>query len=345
MTDKITYTDGMDRRISIAPMMDWTDRHDRAFLRLISRHAVLFSEMVTTGAVIHGDRDKLLGYSEQEHPLVLQLGGSDPAAMAESARIGADWGYKEININVGCPSDRVQSGSFGACLMAEPDLVARCVEAMQAAVDVPVSVKCRIGIDDQDPQDSLFTLVERTKNAGCQIFYVHARKAWLQGLSPKENRDIPPLDYDLVYALKAAHPDLFIAINGGIKTMTEAQGHLAHVDGVMIGREAYQNPYILADVDQMFYGSDTPALSRQAIIEAYLPYVEEMLANGWRLNSMTRHILGLFQGQRGARMWRRHLSSEAHKPTSGVHTIVEALQATLPAPQDHSHADPVLAAE
>lgn len=331
----------INRRLSVAPMMDWTDRHDRAFLRLISRHMVLFTEMVTTGAVIHGNRDQLLGYDDSEHPLVLQLGGSDPTDMAEAARIGADWGYDEININVGCPSDRVQSGRFGACLMAEPETVAACIDAMRAAVSVPVTVKCRIGIDEQEPRDSLYTLVRQTREAGCEVFYVHARKAWLKGLSPKENRDIPPLDYDLVYSLKQDFPDLFIGINGGITNVTAAKDHLQNVDGVMIGREAYQNPFCLVDVDRVFYTSSKPPLSRSEIVMAYLPYVEQQLAKGVRLNAMTRHILGLFQGVPGARRWRRHLSSEAHKPGAGVETILAALDAVM----DAGYVDQASAAE
>ena len=313
-------------------MMGCTDRHYRLFLRLISKRVTLFSEMVTANAVIYGDRDKLIGYGMSEHPLVLQLGGSDPAAMAEAARIGAEWGYDEININVGCPSDRVKSGRFGACLMASPDTVADCIRSMQVAVNIPVSVKCRIGIDNQNPEVALRTLVSRVKDMGCKIFYIHARKAWLNGLSPKENRDIPPLNYDLVYALKQEHPDLFIAINGGIKSIDETEQHLDQVDGVMIGREAYHNPYILAEVDQRLYGEETPISSRDEIIASYLPYVEAMLAKGWRLNSMTRHITGLYQSVKGAKRWRRYLSSEVHKPGAGTHTIVEALAAaTSPA--------------
>jgi tRNA-dihydrouridine synthase A len=306
-------------------MMDWTDRHDRFFLRLISRHALLYTEMVTTGAVLHGDRGRLLGFHSAEHPVAVQLGGSEPAELAEAARIAEGFGYDEVNLNVGCPSDRVQSGRFGACLMLEPDLVARCVEAMRGAVSVPVTVKCRIGVDDQDPEAALPAMARAVREAGCETLIVHARKAWLQGLSPKENRDVPPLDYPLVYRLKQAMPEMEIIINGGITTLDEVEAHLAHVDGAMLGRAAYQNPYVLAEVDERFYGDAHPPLSRHDVLEAFLPYVQKELAQGTHLHAMSRHILGLFQGQPGARAFRRHISENAPRPGAGVDVIREAM--------------------
>jgi tRNA-dihydrouridine synthase A len=301
----------MNKAISVAPMMDWTDRHERSFLRLISRHAWLYTEMVTTGAIQHGDRARLLAFDETEHPVALQLGGSEPAALAECARIGVDLGYDEINLNVGCPSDRVQSGRFGACLMAEPDLVARGVEFMRAAVDIPVTVKHRIAIDDQPEWKTLVGFVDAVAEAGCEDVIVHARKAWLKGLSPRENREVPPLHYDLVYRLKAERPDLHVTINGGIDTLEQASEHLAHVDGVMLGRAAYQNPYMLAKVDQLFYAAETTPLTRHQIIDAYLPYIEQEISAGTPLIAITRHILGLFNGLPGARAFRRYLSENA----------------------------------
>jgi tRNA-dihydrouridine synthase A len=328
-------------RFSVAPMMELTDRHFRVFARLISSHAQLYTEMVTAQAVIHGSRERLLGFDAVEHPVVLQLGGSDPKMLAAAARIGADFGYDEINLNVGCPSDRVQSGRFGACLMAEPELVAECVAAMQAAVRVPVTVKCRIGIDDQDEYEDLDRFIETVAGAGCVHFVVHARKAWLKGLSPKENRDIPPLNYGRVHRLRARRPDLVIAINGGITTIEQAEEQLAHVDGVMVGRAAYQNPYMMAVVDQRLFGITKPAPEREAIIEAFLPYVERQLARGVPLNAMTRHILGLFNGMPGGRAWRRHLSENAHRPGAGIEVIREALAQCLarrrsPGPRDEA---------
>ncbi len=311
-------------------MMDWTDRHERAFLRIISQHAFLYTEMVTTGAVIHGPRDRLLRFNDVEHPVALQLGGSDPTDLAVSARIGADFGYDEINLNVGCPSDRVQSGRFGACLMAEPDVVADGVAAMVEAVDIPVTVKTRIGIDDQDPEDSLFSFVEKVSAAGCKTFIIHARKAWLEGLSPKENRDIPPLDYDLVYRVKKDRPDLEIVINGGIRTLDACDTHLAHVDGVMLGRIAYQSPYILAHVDQRYYGAETNALTPHQVVEAYLPYVEAQCVQGVPFYAMARHMLGLFQGMPGARAWRRHISEKGHKAGAGPELLREAAALVRP---------------
>ncbi len=306
-------------------MMEWTDRHCRYFLRLITRHARLYTEMVTTGAVLHGDRARLLGFEPSEHPVALQLGGSDPDELARAARIGADLGYDEINLNVGCPSDRVQSGRFGACLMAEPDLVAESVAAMCAAVDVPVTVKCRIGIDQQDSEQDLDRFVAAVAAAGCNSVIVHARKAWLEGLSPKENRDVPPLDYERVYRLKEARPDLAIIINGGIATLDEAEAHLARVDGVMLGRAAYHNPYLLADADARFFGEFRPSLSRAEVIERMIPYAQGELSKGVRLKQITRHMLGLTQGQPGARIYRRHLSEWAHLPGAGIEVLREAL--------------------
>ena len=301
----------MNKTISVAPMMDWTDRHERSFLRLISRHAWLYTEMVTTGAIQHGNRTHLLAFDKAEHPVALQIGGSEPGALAECARIGADLGYDEINLNVGCPSDRVQSGRFGACLMAEPDRVARGVEAMRAVVDIPVTVKHRIAIDDQPEWETLIGFVDTLAATGCEGVIVHARKAWLEGLSPRENREVPPLHYELVYRLKAERPDLHVTINGGIETIEQVRSHLTNVDGVMLGRAAYQNPYVLAEVDQLFYAAETTPLTRHEIIDAYLPYIEREVAAGVPLTTITRHILGLFNGLPGARAFRRYLSENA----------------------------------
>ncbi len=316
-------------RFSVAPMMDWTDRHCRAFHRVLTKRALLYTEMVTTGAVLHGPRERLLGYSPCEHPVALQLGGSDPADLAASAQIGADLGYDEINLNVGCPSDRVQSGRFGACLMLEPDVVAEGMAAMISAVAVPVTLKCRIGVDDQDPEQSLFTLVDACAAAGVKTVIVHARKAWLSGLSPKENRDVPPLDYPLVYRLKAERPDLTIVINGGVASLAEAEEHLSHVDGVMLGRAAYHEPGILGQVDRRIFdqGEDVDGF---AAVEAYLPYVETQLANGVHMAAMTRHMLGLFHGMRGARAWRRIMTVEGVSPGAGIEVIQRALDAVRP---------------
>lgn len=308
--------------------MDWTDRHCRAFHRSLSRRALLYTEMVTTGAVLHGDRARLLGFDACEHPVALQLGGSDPADLAAAARIGEDFGYDEINLNVGCPSDRVQSGRFGACLMREPELVAECMAAIGAAVRLPVTVKCRIGVDDQEPEESLFRLVELCAGAGVTRFAVHARKAWLKGLSPKENRDIPPLDYPLVYRLKQARPDLTIVLNGGIASLDEVQGHLAHVDGVMLGRAAYHEPALLGRVDQALFG-EAEVVEPEAAVQAYLPYVRAQLARGVHLAAMTRHMLGLFHGRPGARAWRRILTVEGAKSGAGIEVIERALDAVV----------------
>lgn len=305
-------------------MMDWTDRHDRFFLRLIARRVLLYTEMVTTGAVLHGDRQRLLGFDPAEHPVALQLGGSEPADLAEAAAIGEGFGYDEINLNVGCPSDRVQSGRFGACLMREPELVARCVAAMRARVSIPVTVKCRLGVDEQEPHEALPAMARAVREAGCETLIVHARKAWLEGLSPKENRDVPPLDYPLVYELKRDMPDMTILINGGIATLDEAAAHMAHVDGVMLGRAAYQNPYLLAEADARFYGDTRPAPARHDVIENFIPYVERELARGTHLHAMTRHILGLFQGCPGARAFRRHISENALRPGAGIEVIRDA---------------------
>jgi tRNA-dihydrouridine synthase A len=312
-------------RLSVAPMMDWTDRHCRSFLRLISRRVRLYTEMVTTGAVLHGDRERILGFSEAEQPIALQLGGSDPEAMARAAAIGADWGYAEININVGCPSDRVQSGRFGACLMAEPKTVAACVAAMRAACSVPVTVKSRIGIDDRDSYEELVEFIGTIAETGCDTFIVHARKAWLSGLSPKENREIPPLRYDVVHRLKRDFPHLTIAINGGITSLDAAEAQLALLDGVMIGREAYQNPWMLAEADRRLFGEDTPARSRRDVVDDFLPYVEAMRSCGVPLGAMTRHLLGLYQAVPGARSFRRHIAENAHRSGAGP----EVLQAAV----------------
>ena len=314
-----------DIRFSVAPMMDWTDRHCRVLHRLMSRRARLYTEMVTTGAVIHGDRTRLLGFSPQEHPLAVQLGGSEPEALAKSAIICADLGYGEINLNCGCPSDRVQSGAFGACLMREPELVGESVAAMKAAVRIPVTVKCRIGVDDQAPREALWAMAESVRKAGADALFVHARKAWLKGLSPKENRDVPPLEYPLVFELKRSFPDFPMAINGGIATLAEATSHLAHLDGVMIGRAAYQNPAMLLDVDPQIFGEAPPFDNPFDVIEAYIPYMEARLAEGKRLADMTRHMLGFFIGMPGARFYRRHLAMEAVKRGAGVEVLRAAV--------------------
>jgi len=311
---------------SVAPMMDWTDRHCRAFHRTLTRQALLYTEMVTTKAVVHGDRERLLGYSDIEHPVALQLGGSEPAELAQCAKIAEDWGYDEVNLNCGCPSDRVQSGSFGACLMREPQLVADCMQAMIEATQLPATVKCRIGVDDQDPHDSLFALVEACEKAGVTSFAVHARKAWLKGLSPKENRDVPPLDYDLVYELKRAKPHLTIAINGGVGTLQEAQLHLQHVDGVMLGRAAYHEPALLGQVDRLFFGGDADVRPFEAL-EAYRPYMAGQLAIGVPLTHMTRHMLGVMHGLPGARAFRRIMTVDSIAPGAGLEVMDRAIAA------------------
>lgn len=306
-------------------MMDWTDRHCRVFHRLLSRRARLYTEMLTTGAIIHGDRRRLLGFDPSEHPVALQLGGSDPADLATAAKIGEDFGYDEINLNVGCPSDRVKDGRFGACLMAEPDLVASCVAAMKRAVRIPVTVKCRIGIDDQDPEVALDLLARGVIAAGADVLIVHARKAWLNGLSPKENRDIPPLDYERVYRLKTALPQVPVIINGGIATLEEAQAHLAHVDGVMLGRAAYQEPWRLLDVDTLLFGESAPHATMKNAFEAMVPYIERELSRGTRLHAITRHFVGAFHAVPGARAFRRHLAEQGVKPGAGVNVLREAI--------------------
>ncbi|MCX5520343.1 tRNA dihydrouridine(20/20a) synthase DusA [Kaistia defluvii] len=314
-------------KLSVAPMLDWTDRHCRYFHRLLSSETLLYTEMVVAEAILHGDRQKLLGFDPAEQPVALQIGGSDPVKVGEAARIGAEMGYGEINLNVGCPSDRVQSGTFGACLMREPQRVADCVAAMKATVSIPVTVKCRIGVDDQDPEEALDTLADLLVAAGVDALWVHARKAWLQGLSPKENRDIPPLDYDRVYRLKARLPDLFIGINGGIKSLDEAEAHLAHVDGVMIGRAAYQEPELLAAADRRIYGKDRPDAEPREIIEAMLPYIEAQLAAGTPLNHMARHMLGLYHGRPGARRFRQILTIEGAGRSAGIDVFHRAMDA------------------
>ncbi|EKO3396936.1 tRNA dihydrouridine(20/20a) synthase DusA [Vibrio fluvialis] len=312
-------------RLSVAPMLDWTDRHCRYFHRLLSSQTLLYTEMVTTGAIIHGKGD-FLAYNEEEHPVALQLGGSNPADLARCAKLAQERGYDEINLNVGCPSDRVQNGRFGACLMAEPDLVAQCVAAMKEVVDIPVTVKTRIGIDDQDSYEFLTNFVTLvSEKGGCEQFTIHARKAWLSGLSPKENREIPPLDYPRAYQLKQDFPHLIIAVNGGVKTLAEAKEHLQHLDGVMIGREAYQSPYLLAEVDQQIFGLDTPVKKRSQVVQEMYPYIEQQLAQGSYLGHITRHMLGLFQNMPGARQWRRHISENAHKAGAGIEVVEQAL--------------------
>lgn len=322
-------------------MMDWTDRHCRFFHRLLTRRALLYTEMLTTGAILHGDRDRLLGFDAAEHPVALQLGGSDPAALAECARIGADYGYDEINLNVGCPSDRVQEGRFGACLMLEPALVGDCVAAMKAAVTIPVTVKCRIGVDEQDPAQALFSFTETVKAAGADALIVHARKAWLKGLSPRENREVPPLDYAIVHRLKAAHPDLAIVLNGGIASVEQAQEHLnaeiGNLDGVMMGRAAYQEPWRLLSVDAAFYGEAPAFATTKAAALALVPYIEREMAKGVRLNSITRHVLGLFRAVPGARAFRRHLSVETVKPGAAASVLADALSLVVDTPADMAH--------
>jgi tRNA-dihydrouridine synthase A len=315
----------LDYRFAVAPMMDWTDRHCRVFHRLLTRRARLYTEMLTTPAIIHGDRARLLGFDASEHPLALQLGGSDPADVATAAKIGEDFGYDEINLNVGCPSDRVKDGRFGACLMAEPHLVASCVDAMKRVVKIPVTVKCRIGIDNQDPEVSLDALARGVIAAGADVLIVHARKAWLNGLSPKENRDIPPLDYDRVYRLKAALPQVSIIINGGIASLEEARAHLDHVDGVMLGRAAYQEPWRLLNVDPLLFGERAPHATMKDAFEAVIPYIERELARGTRLHAIARHFVGAFHAVPGARAFRRHLAEQGVRPGAGVNVLREAI--------------------
>jgi len=310
---------------SVAPMMDWTDRHCRMFHRLMTRRGRLYTEMLTSGAILHGDRQRLLGFDRVEHSVALQLGGSNPRDLATAAKVGEDFGYDEINLNVGCPSDRVKEGRFGACLMAEPALVAACVAAMKKAVTIPVTVKCRIGIDDQDPETALDALAQAVVAAGADALIVHARKAWLNGLSPKENRDIPPLDYDRVYRLKASMPDVPVVINGGIASLAEARAHLAYVDGVMLGRAAYQEPWRLLNVDPELFGEAAPFASMKEVFEAMMPYIERELAAGTRLHSITRHFVGAFHGVPGARAFRRYLAEHGVRAGAGPEVLRAAI--------------------
>lgn len=312
-------------RLSVAPMMDWTDRDYRYFLRLLTKHSLLYTEMVTTGALIYGQSERFLAHDVSEYPLALQLGGSDPKALAICARLGQDAGYSEINLNVGCPSDRVQSGRFGACLMAEPLLVAEGVAAMQAEVTIPVTVKTRLGIDEHDSYQFVHNFIQQVSAAGCELFIMHARKAWLKGLSPKENRDIPPLEYDRVYQLKQDFPQLHIDINGGIKTLEQTKLQLDQVDGVMIGRAAYHDPYLLAQADSQIFADEHSIPSRHEVMQQLFPYIEQRMSEGRPLKSITRHLLGLFQGQAGARAWRRHISENAHLKGADISVLEHAL--------------------
>ena len=333
MTEK-TLAKIQQRRFNIAPMMEWTDRHCRFFHRLLTRRTLIYTEMVTTGAVLHGDRDRLIGFDPAEHPVALQLGGSDPAALTRCARIGADFGYDEINLNVGCPSERVQEGRFGACLMAEPALVADGVAAMKAAVSIPVTVKCRIGIDDQDSEEALTAFAANVAAAGADALIVHARKAWLSGLSPRQNREVPPLDYPIVFRLKAEHPRLPIVLNGGIGTVEAAREHLARLDGVMMGRAAYQEPWRLLQVDPLLFGEASPFASAKAAALALIPYIERELSRGARLHSITRHLHGLFHAVPGARAYRRHLATAAVKPGACAEVLAEALALVMDRPAE-----------
>ncbi|WP_435636885.1 tRNA dihydrouridine(20/20a) synthase DusA [Carnimonas bestiolae] len=323
-----TATADHARRFSVAPMMDWTTRDYRAFARCLTREALLYTEMVTTGALLHGTpRERFVGHSEVEHPLALQLGGSDAGELAECAAIAQHWGFDEVNLNVGCPSDRVQNNEIGACLMASPDKVARAVKAMQEAVSIPVTVKCRIGIDDQDSEADLDRFIDQVADeGGCRVFIVHARKAWLAGLSPKQNREVPPLDYARVQRLKTRRPELHISLNGGLATLDDARPHLQHLDGVMLGRAAYHDPWLLASVDEQLFGRPALVSSRLDALKAFRPYVKQRLAEGVRLNHITRHILGLCAGQHGGRAFRRYLSQHAHLPDAGIEVYDAALE-------------------
>jgi tRNA-dihydrouridine synthase A len=327
----------LDRRFCVAPMMEWTDRHCRFFHRLLTRRALIYTEMLTTGAVLRGDRERLLAFDAFEHPVALQLGGCDPQRLAQSSRIGEDFGYDEINLNVGCPSDRVQEGRFGACLMAEPLLVGDCVAAMKAAVKVSVTVKCRIGIDDLNPDEALFNFADAVKAAGADALIVHARKAWLKGLSPRENREVPPLDHGLVHRLKAAHPDLAIILNGGIRNLEQAQTHLGVLDGVMMGRAAYQEPWRLLEVDPVIFGVSAPFASPKDAGLALISYIDRELAKDVRLHAITRHSLGLFRAVPGARAYRRHLAIEAVKPDAGATVMADALALVQDRTADPAH--------
>ena len=323
-----TRTSGLDRRVSVAPMMDRTDRHDRYFLRLISPSALLYTEMITTGAILHGDRDRFLTFSPSEHPVALQLGGADPDELARCAEIAADYGYDEVNLNVGCPSDRVQNARFGACLMKEPDVVAAGVAAMRRAVDLPVTVKTRIGVDDRDSWDDFVAFVDTVADGGCDTFIIHARKAWLHGLSPKENREIPPLSYETVYRLKQRYPEFSVSINGGITTCAETVAHLDCVDGVMIGRVAYENPWLLAEIEGSVLGGAPPA-NREAVLDRYIAYIDREMADGTPFYAMARHVLGLYQGVRGARAWRRHISENGPRPGATGDVLRDAVENVL----------------
>lgn len=323
-----TDNDANPWRFCLAPMMDWSDRHCRYFWRILSKHARLYTEMVVCGAIIHGDKERFLNFNPEEHPLALQLGGSDANDLAQCASIAQSWGYDEVNLNCGCPSDRVQKGKIGAVLMHEPELVAECVEKMQRECDIPVTVKHRIGVDEVDDYAHLHRFVQTIKEAGCQTFIVHARKAWLKGLSPKQNREVPPLQYEAVIKLKQDFPELNIVINGGITHLEQSQSLLNDLDGVMIGREAYSNPYMLAEVDRELFGEKAPVVSREEAVERYMLYCEKMLAGGARLNHMARHILGLYSGQRGARLYRRHISEHSPKKGAGLSVLSEALAFT-----------------
>lgn len=316
----------LNRRFTVAPMMDWTDRHCRYFHRLLSKNAVLYTEMVTTGALIHAEADRFLRYNREEQPVALQLGGSNATDLAKCTKMAEDYGYNEVNLNVGCPSDRVQNNMIGACLMAHPQLVADCLKQMQDAVTIPVTVKHRLGIDDMDSYDELKQFVETVQTSGCNVFIIHARKAILQGLSPKENRDVPPLKYEWVYQIKQEFPELEVHINGGIKSIEECHTHLQYVDGVMLGREAYQNPYILAEVDQAFYESSDPIIGRKQAALNMIPYIEQQLNKGVPLNHIVRHMLGLFHAQRGGKQFRRFISENAHKPGASIEVLLNALE-------------------
>ncbi|ODN41662.1 tRNA dihydrouridine(20/20a) synthase DusA [Piscirickettsia litoralis] len=317
-------------RFSVAPMLDWTDRHCRYLFRILSKHAVLYTEMVTTGAILHNDPHRFLQCDSLDTPVVLQLGGSDPKALAQCAHIAEEYGYSEINLNVGCPSDRVQNGRFGACLMAEPELVADCVAAMKAKVSIPVTVKNRIGIDDQEGYQHLYQFVDIIRQSGCEHFIIHARKAWLKGLSPKQNREIPPLNYNYVHDIKKDFPELTISINGGINSLAQTQEQLKHIDGVMVGRAAYQHPLLLTQVDHEIYHTQDNSISAITAVQRMLPYIEKELSQGTRLNHITRHMLNLFQGVGGARRWRRHLSENAHLKNADISTVEQALSLVQP---------------
>lgn len=325
----MTNFNKLSHRFCVAPMLDWTDSHCRYFHRIISKNALLYTEMVTTGALIHGDSSRFLKFNVEENPIALQLGGSNPSDLSVCARMAEEFGYDEVNLNVGCPSDRVQNGRFGACLMAEPKLVGDCIATMKAVVTIPITVKSRIGIDEQDSYEELTKFIETVADSGCETFIIHARKAWLKGLSPKENREIPPLRYDIVCQLKKDFPELEIILNGGITTLEQSAELLQSVDGVMIGREVYQNPYLLAAVDSFLFGNDSQILSREQILFELLPYIQMQLKNGVRLNSIARHILGLFHGEYGARLWRRYLSENAFKENADEQIILNALNFTV----------------